>query len=285
MKEATTVLSATVLVARLPIQLILVLVRIQLHCSMSIASIVSIIVWCCTVYTVHVADPPRVTSHPCESKGVVPGNAVIFTAEATGTEPLNYHWEWKPAMGDGNWQLCDAERFPAADSSTLIIASVQKWNEGSYHCVVSNCAGSQTSKPAQLSVGKNPIITQLEYVAWLWWCIDTFCICHIADPPRITIHAQSLEDAIQGKSAKFTVQATGIHPLNYQWHWKPSKKGGGSEEWQPCDAEWSDGPTLTIPSVQKSNEGCYRCIISNCAGSQASNPVELSIGKNLTIVC
>ena len=116
------------------------------------------------------------------------------------------------------------------------------------------------------------------------WYIDTFCIRRVADPPRITIHAQSLEDAIQGKSANFSVHATGTHPLNYQWYWKPSKKGSGSEELQPCDAEWSDGPTLTIPSVQKSNEGCYCCKISNCAGSLASNPVKLCIGKNLTIV-
>ena len=113
----------------------------------------------------HVADPPRVTSHPRELKDAVPGNTVMFTAEATGTEPLNYQWEWKPAMIDSKWQLCDAERFPAADTYSLTIPSVQKYNEGSYLCVVSNCAGSQASMPAQLSVGKSPIITQLEYVA------------------------------------------------------------------------------------------------------------------------
>ena len=74
--------------------------------------------------------------------------------------------------------------------------------------------------------------------------------------------------------------------LNYQWQWKPAaKKGwmwwwGGSEEWQPCDAEWSDGGTLTIPKVQKSNEGSYRCIITNCGGSQTSKAASLSVGKN-----
>ena len=50
----------------------------------------------------------------------------MFTAEATGTQPLNYRWEWKPAMDDGEWQLCDVERFPGADSSTIVIPSVQK---------------------------------------------------------------------------------------------------------------------------------------------------------------
>ena len=78
----------------------------------------------------------------------------MFIVEATGTEPLNYQWEWKSAMDDGEWQLCDVERFPGADSSTIVICSVQKSNEGSYCCVVSNCAGSQTSNPARLSVGE-----------------------------------------------------------------------------------------------------------------------------------
>ena len=78
----------------------------------------------------------------------------MFTVEATGTEPLNYQWEWKSVIDDGEWQPCDVERFPGADSSTIVISSVQKSNEGSYRCVVSNCAGSQASNPARLSVGE-----------------------------------------------------------------------------------------------------------------------------------
>ena len=79
----------------------------------------------------------------------------------------------------------------------------------------------------------------------------------------------------------FTAEATGTEPLSYQWlHWKLAEVEGGSGEWQPCPAEWCDGATLTIPSVQKSNEGHYCCVISNCAGDQASEPAYLSVGKN-----
>ena len=78
----------------------------------------------------------------------------MFTAEATGTQPLNYQWEWKPAMEDGEWQLCDVERFPGADSSTVTILSVQKSIEGSYRCIVGNCTGTNISNSAKLSVGK-----------------------------------------------------------------------------------------------------------------------------------
>ena len=78
----------------------------------------------------------------------------------------------------------------------------------------------------------------------------------------------------------FTVQATGTDPLNYHWQWKPPEEKG---EWQPCDTDLSDGATMTILSVQKSNEGSYRCVISNYAGTQTSNPAELSVGKKIRL--
>ena len=103
------------------------------------------------------ADPPRITAHPQELNGVVPGKPVTFTVQVISTEPLTYQWQWKPAgegSGSGEWQQCDADSFRDASTPKLTIAGVQKSNEGSYCCVVSNCAGIQTSKQANLSVGK-----------------------------------------------------------------------------------------------------------------------------------
>ena len=97
----------------------------------------------------------------------------------------------------------------------------------------------------------------------------------VAEPPRITIHPQESK-ILHGKSAKFIILATGTDPLSYHWQWKPAEQEGGSEEWQPCLAGWSDGAILTIPSVHKFNKGSYRCVVSNSAGSQTSNPV---VGK------
>ena len=95
------------------------------------------------------------------------------------------------------------------------------------------------------------------------------------------MHPQELKDVIPGSPVVFTAEATGTQPLSYQWwHGKLAGEGGGSGEWQPCSTEWCYGGTLTIRSVQKSDEGSYCCVISNCGGSQASNPVNLSIGKN-----
>ena len=90
---------------------------------------------------------------------------------------------------------------------------------------------------------------------------------------------ETLSKVAPGTAALFAVQATGTDPLNFHWQWKPAEECE-SEEWQPCPAEWSDGATLTIPSVQKPNEGSYHCVVSNYAGTQTSSPTQLTVGKN-----
>ena len=103
---------------------------------------------------------------------------------------------------------------------------------------------------------------------------------HAADRPRITTHPQELKDVVQGKPAKFTIQASGTEALNYDWQWKPAEEGGENEEWQQCDAKWCKGATLIISKVEKSNEGSYRCIVSNFAGNQTSIPANVTVGKS-----
>ena len=108
-------------------------------------------------YFIFAADPPKISSHPQDLNNAVPGKLVAFTIQASGTEPLSYQWQRNRVVegtSSEEWQQCDAESFPDASSPKLIISSLQKLNEGNYRCVVSNCAGIQTSKPAKLSVGK-----------------------------------------------------------------------------------------------------------------------------------
>ena len=79
----------------------------------------------------------------------------------------------------------------------------------------------------------------------------------VVEPPRIISQPQELRDVVEGKSARFSIQATGTEPLNYKWQWKPIEKG----------------------SVQKPNEGSYRCVTSNHAGTEISRAAQLSVGK------
>ena len=97
------------------------------------------------------------------------------------------------------------------------------------------------------------------------------------EPLKIINHPKSLSNISLGTAVSFTTEATGTKPLSYQWQWKPAEE---EDEWQPCDAEWCDGATLTIPRVQNSNEGSYCCVVSNCASTLTSKPAQLSVGKS-----
>jgi len=55
----------------------------------------------------------------------------IFTIKVAGTQPKNYQWKHKPRNGREGWQVCDVERFPGSENSTLTIPSIQMLNEGS----------------------------------------------------------------------------------------------------------------------------------------------------------
>jgi len=96
----------------------------------------------------------------------------------------------------------------------------------------------------------------------------------LAEPPRIEQHPEGLKDAIPSQAVRFTIQATGTKPMSYQWSHKPP----GKEDWSKLQGK--DHSTLSIPSVQKSNEGSYCCIVSNCAATETSKSAELSVGKN-----
>ena len=109
----------------------------------------------CTLYiSIHTADHPNIIAHPQDLKDAVPDRFAMLTVQATGTEPLKYQWQHKRRAQSGEWQLCDVARFSGANSSTLIILSVQKSDEGSYRCIVSNIVGSLTSEPALLTTGE-----------------------------------------------------------------------------------------------------------------------------------
>lgn len=82
---------------------------------------------------------PSITSDPV-SLTVNLGASASFTVTASGTEPLTYLWSKGGAAISG------------ATSATYSIAAVQKTDEGSYTCTVSNSKGSATSAAATLTV-------------------------------------------------------------------------------------------------------------------------------------
>ena len=105
------------------------------------------------------AVPPNINTHPIEFMGIFPGKTASFTVQATGTESLEYQWQWKPAgekKGSEEWQniFCDGSIFQQMEAGGLKLTDVQACNAGHYRCVVSNSAGSETSQCTNLVIGK-----------------------------------------------------------------------------------------------------------------------------------
>ena len=94
----------------------------------------------------------------------------------------------------------------------------------------------------------------------------------VADPPQVKVHPSNQTDVIiPGSDVSFSVFATGIAPLSYQWQ----KDGVNlTDEGSITGATTA---TLTITGVMESDEGGYRCVVTNTAGMDMSNTVIVCV--------
>jgi hypothetical protein len=96
-------------------------------------------------FTVLVVAPPVITRQPA-SLTVNAGTNVSFTVGVGGSAPFSYQWYLQNSPIAG------------ATSATLSLSDVQGEDEGVYHVVVTNLAGSVTSQPAVLTVLVRPAL-------------------------------------------------------------------------------------------------------------------------------
>ena len=89
----------------------------------------------------------------------------------------------------------------------------------------------------------------------------------------MTVQPVDQSNIVPGDHVSFGVTATGTAPLSYQW--------------QKDEVDLTDGgsitgattATLTITGVMESDEGGYRCVVTNIAGRVTSNPAMLTVGE------
>ena len=132
------------------------------------------------------STPPAMTLQPGNTV-VLAGRTASFTADASGTLPLDYFW-YLNSVADTNF-------LPPGFSSygggvTLEIANVQTSHEGNYGVVITNYGGSITSTFASLRV--------------------------LVAAPQITQEPDDLTVGV-GESALFRAGVYGSEPLFYQW--------------------------------------------------------------------
>lgn len=178
------------------------------------------------VATLTVLRPPAIIQQPTNLTVVV-GSPAVFAVSATGDVPLGYHWFFN-----------QTNPLAAASEPTLALPAVQPSAAGGYSVMISNLAGSVTSTLATLTVITPPVITQ--------------------QPANRTV--------AQGQFTSFTVVATGIGPISYQWWFNGTNRLNGA-----------NSPTLGLFNVQPTNAGLYSVVVSNRAGAVISQAAMLAV--------
>ena len=91
------------------------------------------------------------------------------------------------------------------------------------------------------------------------------------------VHPVDQTNILPTSDVSFSVTATGKEPLSYQWQKDGVDLTDGGSITEATTA------TLTIVSVLWSDEGGYRCVVTNIAGMDTSNTAVLTVGKDFGI--
>lgn len=168
---------------------------------------------------------PTVTSLTGDQT-VLLGGSATFSVAASGSAPLAYQWRR------------DGLALGGANAATLTLTAVQATDAGLYSVVVTNAAGSVTAGPSRLTV---------------------------AVPPPVVISHPVSRAVVVGANVSFSVSASGIGVLSYQWARNGSPLPGATL------------PTLTLQNVQLAQAGEYAATVSNAGGSVTSNDATLIV--------
>ena len=96
----------------------------------------------------------------------------------------------------------------------------------------------------------------------------------LVDPPKVIQHPNS-QTVPTGAQTTFTIQATG-DDLTFQWQ-KNSSTVHNDSNYRGADTN-----TLSIRHVDKSDGGCYRCLVENeVKRGEVSEEAKLTVGESV----
>jgi hypothetical protein len=175
---------------------------------------------------------PAITTQPA-SQTVIAGKTASFTVAATGTAPLVFQWSKNGAAIGG-----------ATSSTYTTPAETATDNNAKFTVAVSNTTGNATSNAAVLTVMSASVA------------------------PAITTQPAS-QTVIAGKTASFTVTASGTAPMTYQWSKNGAAIGGATSS------------TYTTPAeTATDNNAKFTVAVSNTAGNATSNAATLTVSAS-----
>jgi sugar lactone lactonase YvrE len=171
--------------------------------------------------------PPAITSQP-RSQAALVGSTVTLLVITSGDPAPTYQWRQNGVAIAG------------ATGSTLTLTNVQAANAGNYDVTVTNPLGTVSSSLAQLTVttaSTSPVIT--------------------SSPASRTV--------VAGRSVSFSVQATGVPAVAYQW-----RKNGQS-------LPGETNATLSFASAASGDAGNYDVLVTNTVSGVTSQTASLKV--------
>jgi hypothetical protein len=177
------------------------------------------------------AIAPAITSEPSDGS-ITAGQTATFSVVAGGTAPLSYQWQKNGTAIAG-----------ATSASYTTPAETTADNGVTFAVVVSNSAGSATSRSAKLNVASpgGPVA------------------------PSITV--QPADQSIKaGQTATYSVTAAGAVPLSYQWRKNGTAIAGATSAGYATPAETTADNGVT-----------FAVVVSNSAGSVISRAARLTV--------
>jgi len=139
-----------------------------------------------SVARLNVVLPPNLITQP-KSQQIPVASNVTFSVSASGTEPLNYQWQF------------NGTNIAGATNNTFLIGVVTTNDAGNYSVTITNSYGRVASSNAALMV--------------------------LAIPPSIATQPAS-QIVPSGSNALFTAVASGSPPFNYQWFFNGAPLNG-----------------------------------------------------------
>ena len=183
-----------------------------------------------------VLSDPDIATQP-QSQSVAAGASASFSVTAVGTPLLSYQW-FKEGVA-----LVDGGNIAGAQTPTLMLASVQAADMGSYSVTVSNLNGRITSAKVTLVGPFAPVI--------------------LTQPAG--------RQAAAGSTVTFTLGAAGPGPLGFQW------QQGGTNLADGGKIGGSRTASLLISNVQLAEMANYSVVVSNANGSTTSSNAPLTL--------
>ncbi|HUE42451.1 MAG TPA: hypothetical protein VMP12_02755 [Candidatus Sulfotelmatobacter sp.] len=187
--------------------------------------------------------PPTIITQPTGLDVTVGASTGSFTVVATGSGTLSYQWYRIPAGQSVGSVVTGAT---TATYTLPTTATTITNDQDQYYVLVSNAYGQTISTKATLAVGAGILITQQPETAYV----------------------------NEGDTATYTVAATSLLPLTYQWYSAPA----GSSTFTAISG--ATNTTFTVSSAALADNGdVYKVVVSNgTSANVTSSTAGLFVG-------